>query len=90
MSSAKGLGPCEPVLAPGGTWRYRKASAEELGYLFLKVVGRGMPFDIALNEVSDDYVHAPFCSVDSGTGTLAASAQEDIKIEWQLAGPGCV
>ena len=35
-------------------------------------------------------VHGPFCSVDSGTGTIAASVQEDIKIEWELVGPGCV
>jgi hypothetical protein len=90
MSRAKGLGPLEPVLAPGGTWRYRRDAAEELGYLFLKAERRGLPFDIALNEVPDDYVHGPFCSVDSGTGTLAASVQEDIKIEWQVAGPGCV
>jgi hypothetical protein len=90
MSRAKGLGPLEPVLAPGGTWRYRRDSAEEPGYLFLKAEGRGLPFDIALNDVPDDYVHGPFCSVDSGPGTLAASVQEDIKIEWQVAGPGCV
>jgi hypothetical protein len=90
ISRAKGLGPLEPALAPGGTWQHRRASAEEPGFLFLKARGRALPFDIALNDVPDDYVHGPFCSTNSGTGTLAASVQEDIKIEWEVAGPGCV
>jgi hypothetical protein len=90
MSSAKGLGTLEPTLAPGGKWQYRRRSSDEPGYLFLKVNGRGMPFDIALRDVPDDYVHGPFCSVDSGTGTLSASVEEDIPIEWEVAGPGCV
>ena len=90
LSSAKGLGPLGPALAPGGKWQYRKRSSEEPGYLFLKVDGRGMPFDIALKDVADDFFHGPFCSVDSGTGTLSASVEEDIPIEWEIAGPGCV
>lgn len=90
MSSAKGLGPLEPALAPGGNWQYRKRSSEEPGFLFLKVDRRGMPFDIALKDVPDDFVHGPFCSVDSGAGTLTASVEEDIPIEWEVAGPGCV
>ena len=49
-----------------------------------------MPFEIALKDVPDDFVHGPFCSVDSGTGTLAVSVEEDLPIEWEIAGPGCV
>jgi hypothetical protein len=89
ISKAKGLGTLEAALTPGGKWQYRKFPAQG-GYLFLNAQGRSLPFDIALDKVPDDYFHGPFCSVDSGTGTLSASVEEDIKIEWEVAGPGCV
>jgi len=89
ISKASRLDTLAPLLTPGGTWRFRKYNAG--GFIFLNAEGRERsPFDIALDNVPDDYVHGPFCSIETGKGTVSASVKEDISIQWRVAGPGCV
>ena len=91
ITKSSRFGQWESQLQPPGAWEYRQSDRGRLGFIFCQLAGQvKLPFVIALDEVPDDYLHGPFCSVATGIGTLSPSVSEDIPIVWRVTGPGCV